>query len=853
MIVKGTARASGGLGDHLLNAEKNETIELLAVHGMAAQDVHGCLREMDAMARGANAKKNIVHAHMSPDRPMTEAQWAHAWEAYEKEFGLQGRPYFEVEHTKANERAPHRHRVYNRIDAETGRAANYSFSRVRNEKVSRVLEHDLGHSLTLGKHNRQIMAQLRTEGRADVAQWMGAGGADTAARPEAHLRHSEAQQKARTGMDPKAIRAQVLAAWQEAATGRDLATALERRGLQLARGDKAGAVVVVDAAGGAHELGRAIRAAAKDAGDPMKLRAAEVKARLADLPPDTLPDVAGAEALQAQRTHARLHQLIDQAPKVAPNQTIDRQNEEQQTHERRTRERRKPHVAAVGTQPPPAARNRLRRMSELGVVRFPDQRAVLLPRDVHHDVEQRRTAANHALRRAARLDRTHQARQSWPTMQALADARKQAYKLYILAQRYGQELPPDVAQHLAWVCAREARPEIVVQLVDGGARIRDDGAAIRAQGTADQRAITVMIAMAKAKGWDRVNVTGSADFRRQAAEALTRAGVGVANAELAGIVQQTRAQMDAEELRTRLAQFRQARQQARPAPQEAPKDAPAPSAPPKASRPPAPAQAIPLRHEIDRYVSELDQLRDSREAAQAVAWAKQWQGPDGRWRDWTTRAHGSQLVMVRMTRDEATEHVETQRATRQPDWEKLRQQRAKHVAALETAQEELAALGFLARMGRPGAQIRARISDHQSAIDRAEIRLGHLDTAWEKAKPSAVASVLEEADRMRSKAVLGRDGAAAKLPDLDAAVQDREQLVKALREMDAAGIGTGTPSTASAGERDAHVRRQAEQWRQQQEKQAREEMERLRQQQEQQRDQGPRHPPRGPTFRGPGR
>lgn len=844
MIFKSTARGNGGeLADHLLNPEENERIELREVHGLAAVDVHAALSDMQVMALGAQSRRPIIHVMMNPQENMTEDQWKHAWNRYEAEYGLHGAPFVEVEHHKRGR--THRHRAYYALDLDTGKAIDTSWNKARDEKVARLLEYELGHSLTKGAHNKRVYAALRAEGRLDVVEWMNRGGARDGDRPVAAYTHREWRQQKRTGIDARDVRASVYEAWKTADSGRAFAAALEAHGLQLAQGDKPGALVVVDAGGGTHEVSRGIKAGAKDAGEPLKLKVADVKARCADLPADTLPTVAAAQMMQEQRTQRLIHQVI--------NETINQKTQETQSHERRHRRDRKPHVAAVGTQPPPAARNRLRKMSELGVVQFPDARPVLLPRDVHRDVEHGRSAADHELRRAARLERTRQARQSGPAMQAPADAKKQAYKLRLLADRYGKELPPDVAQHLAWVRARDARPEVVVQLRDG-ARIRDDGAAIRAQGTADQRAIAVMIAMAQAKGWDRVNLTGSEAFRRQAAEALTRAGLGVANTDLAEIVTRTRAQMEAEVLQRRLAEVRQERPAPtpRPKPQEAPKAPPASSAPPKASPPPAAPQVAPLRQEISRYAAELTQLQEARTRDQALAWAKQWTGPDGQLRDFTARGYGiGQLVPVRMSEAEAAELVDTQRAKRQPEWATVKQTRRDQVEALEKAEAALASLGMFAKMDKPGAEIRARISGHQAAIDRAEIQLGKLDTAWRKQRPTAIASVLEEAERMRKEAAAAKEAAVDRLPQLDTAVQDREQLVKALREMDAAGFGVaGAPSTASAGDRDAHVRRQAEQWRQQQEQKAREEAERLRQQQEQQPDQGPRRPsPRRPGFR----
>lgn len=60
---------------------------------------------------------------------------------------------------------------------------------------------------------------------------------------------------------------------------------------------------------------------------------------------------------------------------------------------------RKPDVARVGTQPPPAARGRLRRLSQLDVVRFERGNPVLLPGHVPGVVEHQGAERDHALRR----------------------------------------------------------------------------------------------------------------------------------------------------------------------------------------------------------------------------------------------------------------------------------------------------------------------------------------------------------------------------------------------------------------------------------------------------------------------
>lgn len=59
----------------------------------------------------------------------------------------------------------------------------------------------------------------------------------------------------------------------------------------------------------------------------------------------------------------------------------------------------KPHVAKLGTKPPPQAQNRLRGMSELGVVRFTERGQVLLPGNVSNNLEQQRAESANQLRR----------------------------------------------------------------------------------------------------------------------------------------------------------------------------------------------------------------------------------------------------------------------------------------------------------------------------------------------------------------------------------------------------------------------------------------------------------------------
>ena len=86
-----------------------------------------------------------------------------------------------------------------------------------------------------------------------------------------------------TGLDPRAITAEVTELWQSADSGRAFAAALEERGYILAKGDRRD-FCIIDQAGDEHSLARRISGA----------RAADVRARMVDIDRDSLPSVAEA-------------------------------------------------------------------------------------------------------------------------------------------------------------------------------------------------------------------------------------------------------------------------------------------------------------------------------------------------------------------------------------------------------------------------------------------------------------------------------------------------------------------------------------------------------------------------------
>ena len=72
-----------------------------------------------------------------------------------------------------------------------------------------------------------------------------------------------------------------------------------------------------------------------------------------------------------------------------------------------------------------------------------------------------------------------------------------------------------------------AATRTVILTLDTGTRLLDRGDRIDVIGRADDLAIAELVASAQRKGWTAVRITGSAAFRRAAAQAFRDAGIAV--------------------------------------------------------------------------------------------------------------------------------------------------------------------------------------------------------------------------------------------------------------------------------------------------------------------------------------
>ena len=145
MIVKSSQRSGArNLADHL-KSDENESVRVVGSQGIvASSSISGALAEMKAIGMASRCNKHLFHVSISPDadKNMTETQWKRAWELHDEVQGTKGLTYIEVEHCK--KKRTHRHRVYERVDHDTGKAINLGWTRIKNERIARQLQKNHG-------------------------------------------------------------------------------------------------------------------------------------------------------------------------------------------------------------------------------------------------------------------------------------------------------------------------------------------------------------------------------------------------------------------------------------------------------------------------------------------------------------------------------------------------------------------------------------------------------------------------------------------------------------------------------------------------------------------------------------
>lgn len=259
MIINGNSRSNTKFfSRHLLSVTQNERVEVKEIRGFVADNVPDAFKEIEIIGSATRAKNSFYHSNINPDEgeKLTPEQWEQTIDTLERKLGLEGQPRFVIAHEKKDRE--HIHVVWSRIDSDSMTAIPMDNNYLIHTETARELERMFGHEPTPVPPAPE---------RDRFKDW-------------------ETFRAQESGLDPKLIKAQVTALFQSSDSGAAFQSALEQSGFVLCRGDKQGVLCIVDSYGDSHALLRRLDG----------IRAAELRAFMADLDPQALPSVA--EAIQ---------------------------------------------------------------------------------------------------------------------------------------------------------------------------------------------------------------------------------------------------------------------------------------------------------------------------------------------------------------------------------------------------------------------------------------------------------------------------------------------------------------------------------------------------------------------------
>lgn len=272
MIPKASQRGGGQqLATHLLNAIDNERVELLALRGAVARDLHGAFAEWEAQSTATKCRKYLYSLSINPDprqRRLSRQEVADFIRRVETRLGLDRQPRAVVCHVKGGRE--HFHVAWSRIDTAKMKAVQLSNDRYKIRAA--VLEFTREKGLEIPHRMKQpLKDRFNERARRD--------------------NHAEKQQEERTGITKQERRREITEAWNRSGNGQQFIHALAERGYTLAQGDRRG-YVVIDRHGEIHSLARQIEGA----------KTKDIIARLIDFPAGNLPTAAQAREQARQKT-----------------------------------------------------------------------------------------------------------------------------------------------------------------------------------------------------------------------------------------------------------------------------------------------------------------------------------------------------------------------------------------------------------------------------------------------------------------------------------------------------------------------------------------------------------------------
>ena len=241
MIIKGHGISSSSniskFNAYLFENEKNEEINTLQG---SPEDIKNMFED------ASNLKNGCYHFTMSSKETLTKEQALKICSEISKEYNQDPKNAVIVNHQKQRTTSDsdnnHYHIILQSADQKTGKSIDYSFSKKRNEKISRLAELENGFNLVQGRHNTAVFHQLLKEGKTEQAEHM--KHLTTGDLPNSKYTSKGLEKGRKSGLDkPKETQA-VKAIWQASDSLKAFKTGLSEAGYEIKPGTKPGIYII---------------------------------------------------------------------------------------------------------------------------------------------------------------------------------------------------------------------------------------------------------------------------------------------------------------------------------------------------------------------------------------------------------------------------------------------------------------------------------------------------------------------------------------------------------------------------------------------------------------------------------
>lgn len=228
--------------DHVFRGEANEEIQIIQGSEFEVMSMYD-----NALAHGD--KYATCHFKINPKKNISYDEMMQTVSMMAMEFGFSVDECTIVKHKKPKAGEPdaneHYH-VYAPWRTENGKCINSSFSRVKQEKISRVSEYLFGHDIVKGKHQVAVIKQLRDEGKADIADYIEEHTPNLYEPVQSAFTSTQHQMAQRQGINLGQLKNSIKELRISSESFKDMIDGLDGLGVAIKKGDKPDTYIIVN-------------------------------------------------------------------------------------------------------------------------------------------------------------------------------------------------------------------------------------------------------------------------------------------------------------------------------------------------------------------------------------------------------------------------------------------------------------------------------------------------------------------------------------------------------------------------------------------------------------------------------